>query len=157
MPSDCRSAAPGIRGSAEGECATVGTTEERRDGVAAQVRIDRQCVGAEPVERGCRVGFGGVADVVALGIEDDQGVRCDLADHGNRVLERLPSDIAADLIERRLRLVGAHEVGRRLDHPSVEGEDLFCRSARRLWIESDANQRVGSVHGCCEMLRERRP
>ena len=111
---------------------------------------------SEPLERAGSVSLRRVADVVALGIEDHHGRRRSLADQCDRVLQRLPAHVARHLIERRLRLVRANQIGGRFDDRGVEREDVVGPSPGRLRVETDADQRFRRIHGRGQSLGEGR-
>lgn len=96
-----------VRGPAEQEAATLGILEEFAVGVEAEVGASSDSVHAEMLEGHGGVHAGGVADVFALGIEDDDGVRRSGADVADDSLQRVPSFGAPAFVESGVRLEGA--------------------------------------------------
>jgi hypothetical protein len=139
-------AGAGIRGAAQQYRAAIGARQKRQHRVLAHVGIDRHRIGAVAIERLARIGLGRVADVVALGVEDDERLR---------VRGRGCSDARGEFgfgadraVERDLRLVGRRDAAvastmRRLNARS--GWARPARSAGNLADRDPGRRRPG----CC--------
>ena len=94
--------------------------------------MDGDRVGAEPVEGGGDVAGVGRADVAALGVEDHGGAGSRRADRRDRLVQGAEAVLPQRLVEGRVGLVGAGQLGRRLDDRPVElDHPLDRRRARR--------------------------
>ncbi len=136
-----------IRGPTQDEGAAIGTGEERPHRVLAHIGIDRDRIRAVALERLARVRLGGIADVAALRVEDDERGGCALADVADGCLEL--ALFAERAVERDLRLVGGRNIERRVDDAAAERQEglgigaQIDGNSRRVRIQTHANQAIG--------------
>ena len=149
-----------IGGPAQQDRAAVGAGQKRQHRVLAHVGIHRHRIRAVAIERLAGIGLGRVADVVALGVEDDQRLGCALAD----VLDARREFVflAERAVERDLRLVGRGHA--RVSHRRCAGrrpERAWGRSLRsggsldEVGIQPDAHQAVRGDAGSIQAFGER--
>ena len=113
----------GIGGEAEQDYPLSLVCQKWFHAVAAHVRRDGDSVGLEVVEHGLGVHAGGVADVTALAVDDEELVGVALLDVAAGVAELFPALGAAAFVEGAVGLVG-HAVRRGgVDDGAVEGDD----------------------------------
>ncbi len=140
---------------AQDEHPTVGVAQERLHRVGAQVRVDRDHVGAVTVEGFGRVALGGAADVAPLGVEDEQHIGVPVADVRTQSFQfRLGA-------QRRevgdLRLERAHARGSGLDDGHAEVEHRAVHGSWKpvgVGIEADAEHGRRGCPGAPQLLME---
>jgi hypothetical protein len=118
----------------------------RQDGILAQIRIERDRIGAIAAEGFDGVFLGGGADVAAFGVEDHRyggvGIMRVLDQPQQRVFRAERCEV------RDLRLEAAHQVGSGVDDGAVEFEQRIgpqLQMGRKLFqlrIPADAQQAV---------------
>jgi len=138
---------PGIRRAAQENGAALGPRKKRQHGILAHVGIDRDRVGIVTLERLAGVRLGGIADVAALGVQDDQrrgSALADVADAGGEL-----GLLAQRAVEGDLGFVGGAQVAGRIDDAAIEGEQRLIVAAQvvgkvsEVRIEAHADQAVG--------------
>lgn len=130
----------------------AGVGEKRRYAVFAHVGRNGQRVHLRAFEEGAGVHGGGVADVAALRVGNDELVGIVCLDVLHRLLKRLPAFDAEAFVESEVGLVGHAVGGGGVDDGFVEREDGFCRRCTvvndvlrhllQVGIESDAEERT---------------
>lgn len=148
-----------VRRPAQDEDALGLAVEERLERLGPHVGVHRDCVGLADVERERHVVIVRVADVGALGVEDDRNAWRMITDVRARLLERLDPLGSVGLVEGGVDLVRTHEIGRRLHDLIVETDDRVEVSVapRRfgqlavLAIESDTHELVLGPTGIEEL------
>ncbi len=135
-----------IRSAAQQNCAAIRACQKRQHRVPAHVGVDRHGIGAVAIKRFVRIGIGRVADVVAFGVENHEGVRRAFTNVANACGEFGLGAHRAE--ERNLRLVGCHDVEGRIDDAAVERVERLgsagqvLRQSGPIWIQADTGQAV---------------
>ena len=143
-----------IGSAAEYDDAFLRSREERLKRFGSEIRVNRDCVRSQEVERRIHVTRIGVADVGALGVENHRNIRRNGVNVRDGALQSHDAFRAVRLVKRGVRLVGAHEVLRRFHDCAIERDDgvafvnrtLIAAYARglgnfaELAVESDADE-----------------
>ena len=145
----------GVRGAAEQKQPLAGVAQKGGEGLSAQVGIQGHGLDAPLLEDRPGVRYGCLADVVALGVENDRDLR---RHHGQGFPQRRESLEAVGLVEGDVGLEAGREGGRGFDHEAV----AFDHLPRRLeslfavgpGIQPHAQQAVGVLAGALQSFEE---
>lgn len=147
-PKILKLAGAGIRRTAEDEDPLFRIIEERLNRFPSEIGMNRYRIALQMVEDELAVALIRIADIAALGVDDDGNIGRDRVDVVHRALERKDACIAEGFVECRVRLVGADQVEGRVDDISIEFEEFLrdvagLEKIRQLVvnrIESDAEE-----------------